>query len=274
MITALVSKKGGVGKTTTCVNLAASLASIGKKVLVVDLDSQASASLSLGLERARLAPSVADVLLHSMPVGEAIRPTRTAGLDVLPASSDLNGYETLMANKPDRERWLRRRLRPAEGFYDFILLDCPSSLSLLPLSALVASDNYILPVVPQFLAIEGVRNLLPTAERLQERFGSRTELLGIVLTIVDYRTRANRVNADSIRARYGNSVFAIEIRTNIRLAEAPGEGKTIFEYDPHCPGAKAYRLLAAEMLIRASQLRRGPVRPPEAAPRPTTGAAP
>ena len=266
MITAIVSKKGGVGKTTTCVNLAAALAGIGKKVLVVDLDSQASASLSLGVPREKLAPSVADVLLHSMPIGEAIRPTRTGGLDVLPASSDLTSFDSIMASRPDKELILGRRLRDAQGFYDFILLDCPSSLSLLPLSAMVAADNFILPVVPQFLALEGARNLLPTAERLYQRFGKRTDLLGIVLTIVDYRTKTNRANIDLIRQRFGNSVFAVEIRTNIRLAEAPSEGKSIFEYDPVCAGAKAYRLLAAEVLIRASQLKRNTAaRQPQAA---------
>ena len=161
-----------------------------------------------------------------------------------------------MASRPNKELLLGRHLRPAESFYDFILVDCPSSLSLLPLNALVAADNFILPVVPQYLALEGVRNLLPTTRRLYERFGKRTDLLGIVLTIVDYRTKANRTNIDLIRDEFGNSVFAIEIRTNIRLAEAPAEGKTIFEYDPHCSGAKAYRLLAAETLIRASQLGR------------------
>ncbi len=256
MITALVSKKGGVGKTTTCVNLAAALAGIGKRVLVVDLDSQASASLSLGVPREQLAPSVADVLLHSMPAPEAIRATRTEGLDLLPASSDLTNFDSIMASRPDRELLLARHLQQAKSAYDFILVDCPSSLSLLPVSALVAADNFILPVVPQYLALEGVRNLLPTAERLYERFGRRTQLLGIVLTIVDYRTKANRTNIDLIRSQFGNAVFAIEIRTNIRLAEAPAEGMTIFEYDPNCAGAKAYRLLAAETLIRASQLGR------------------
>ncbi len=256
MITALVSKKGGVGKTTTCVNLAAALAGIGKKVLVVDLDSQASASLSLGVPRERLAPSIADVLLHDMPVGEAIRPTRTGGLDILPASSDLTSFDVVMASRSGKELLLGSRLRPAASFYDFILVDCPSSLSLLPINALVAADNFVLPVVPQYLALEGVRNLLPTTQRLYERFGKRTDLLGIVLTIVDYRTRTNRHNIDLIREQFGNAVYAIEIRTNIRLAEAPAEGMTIFEYDSHCAGAKAYRLLAAETLIRASQLRR------------------
>jgi chromosome partitioning protein len=206
--------------------------------------------------REKLAPSVTDVLLHSMPIGEAIRPTRTGGLDVLPASSDLTGYDSIMAARPDKELILGRRLEQAQAFYDFILLDCASSLSLLPLSAMVAADNYILPVVPQYLALEGVRNLLPTAERLYQRFGKRTDLLGIVLTIVDYRTKTNRANIDTIRERFGNAVFAVEIRTNIRLAEAPAEGKSIFEYDAACAGAKAYRLLAAEVLIRASQLGR------------------
>jgi chromosome partitioning protein len=257
MITALVSKKGGVGKTTTCVNLAAALASIGKRVLLVDLDSQGSASLSLGVPRAALVPSSADVLLSSIPMSEAIRPTAVKNLDLVTASADLSSLDSVLGGLPRRELRLRSCLRPVRELYDFILLDCPSSLSLLPLNALVAADNFIVPVVPHYLALEGIKNLLPTAERLYERFGTRVDLLGIALTIVDYRTRTNKQNVALIREEFGARVFAIEIRTNIRLAEAPGHGQTIFQFDPSSAGAKAYRLLAAEVLIRASSARNG-----------------
>lgn len=252
MITATVSRKGGVGKTTTSVNLAAALAGIGKRVLLIDLDSQASASLSLGVPRSALVPSSADVILRSAPVSETIRPTRTPGLDLVTCSSDLSSADQTLSMVPGRELRLQQALREVDEEYDFILLDCPSSLSLMPINALLAADNFIVPVVPQYLASEGVRNLLSTVDRLYERFGHKTDLLGIVLTMVDYRTRANRVNVDGIRREYREQVFAVEIRTNIRLAEAPGEGQTIFEHDLNATGAKAYRLLAAEVLIRAA----------------------
>lgn len=283
MITALVSKKGGVGKTTTTVNLAAALAGIGKKVLLIDLDAQSSASLSLGVPRALMRPSSADVLLNGRPVEETIRRTRTRRLDLVTASADLGALDQTMGTSPERERLLEKALVGLDSSYDFVLLDCPSSLSLVPINALVASDNFIVPVVPHFLASEGVANLLSTAERLYERHGRRTELLGIVLTMVDYRTRLNRTNVDQLREQYRSKVFAIEIRTNIRLAEAPAAGQTIFEYDPLASGAKAYRLLAAELLIRATSLRRRQLeaarrsessgRLPVGAPQPAAGTA-
>ncbi len=251
MITAVVSKKGGVGKTTTAVSLAAALAGIGRRVLLVDLDSQASASLSLGVPRSELGPSSADALLGSMPFGRVVRRTRIAGLDLVTASADLSSAEKFLVAQPRAETRLRTALHSISNFYDFVLIDCPSSLSLLPLNALVAADNFIIPVVPHFLAIEGLRNVLSLTARLYERFGTRTALLGIVLTMVDYRTRTNRDNVESIRREFGAMVFAIEIRTNIRLAEAPASGRTIFEFDGESTGAKAYRLLAAETLIRS-----------------------
>ena len=265
MITAVVSRKGGVGKTTTSVSLAAALAKIGKRVLLIDLDSQASASLSLGVSRDDLAPSSADLLLRSMPVRETLRRTRVQGLDLITASSDLGSVDHTLGFLPNKDLRLSNALAGITDFYDFILLDCPSSLSLGPVNALVAADNFIVPVVPQYLASEGVRNLLATIDRLYQQSGSRIDLLGMVLTMVDYRTRANRDTVESMRKEYGSDVFAVEIRTNIRLAEAPGRGQTIFEYDPECPGAKAYRLLAAEVLIRASALRADRMPAPQAA---------
>ena len=265
MITAVVSRKGGVGKTTTSVSLAAALAKIGKRVLLIDLDSQASASLSLGVSRYDLAPSSADLLLRSVPIREVLRRTRVKGLDLITASSDLGSVDHSLGFLPNKELRLQSSLAGISDYYDFVLLDCASAVSLGPTNALVAADNFLVPVVPQYLASEGVRNLLATVDRLSERFGHRTDLLGLVLTMVDYRTRANRETVEAIRREYGSRVFAIEIRTNIRLAEAPGHGQTIFEYDGECPGAKAYRLLAAELLIRASSLRADRMPIPQAA---------
>jgi chromosome partitioning protein len=251
MITALISRKGGVGKTTTAVNLSAALAAQGLRVLLVDLDSQASASLSLGVDRARLAPSSADVLLGGLPANQALRETTIPGLHLITASVDLIQAESELAVFRGKETRLRSALAPIVRDYDFIFLDCPSSLSLLPVNALVAAHAFIVPVMPQFLAVTGVKNLLAAAERTAWDHGTRVRPLGILLTVVDYRTKSTRRTVDELRAEHGNLIFAIEIRINTRLAEAPAAGQTIFQYDRHAKGAEAYKLLAGEFLLRA-----------------------
>jgi len=252
MITALISRKGGVGKTTTAVNLSATLAAQGLRVLLVDLDSQSSASLSLGVERANLAPSAADVLLGGLRAGEAVRRTSVPGLSLITASVDLIRAETELAVFRGKEARLKGALHPIAREYDFIFLDCPPSLSLLPVNAVVAADTFMVPVSPQFLAVTGVRNLIASAERAAWDNGSRVRPLGLLLTMVDYRIRSTRRLVDELRAEHGSVVFAIEIRINTRLAEAPAAGQTIFQYDRHATGAEAYRLLGEEFLLRAS----------------------
>jgi chromosome partitioning protein len=271
----VVSSKGGVGKTTTAVNLGAGLAARGHNVLVVDLDCQASASLSLGLQRHQLAPSAADVLLRNEPAGKAVRPSRLPGLWVLPASADLSSVEGDLASLRTKERVLARALEPMRERFDHILIDCPPGMGLLTRNALVASDVYLVPAVPQFLAVEGLENLVQAVARLDFRMQARTHLLGIVATMVDLRIRSVRDNLQRMRDAFGTGVFALQVRINARLAEAPAHGATIFEHDPSSVGAHCHRLLAEEFLLRLPQALPGfvAVQPVEMAAAPSAMAA-
>lgn len=258
MITALISRKGGVGKTTTSVNLAAALAEKGQKVLLVDLDSQASASLSLGVPYESLSPSSADVLLRGAKVADVARPTEIEGLSLVTGSVDLLDADAQLGSYKGRHLRLRSALAAISGYYDEILLDCPSGLNVVPGNAIAAAETFIAPTMPHYLSMAGLKNTMATAERLSWDNGTRLRPLGILLTMVDYRTKLTRRAVDRLREEHGPLVFAIEIRINTRLAEAPERGQSIFQYDPHATGAEAYRLLADEYLIRCSEvLRRG-----------------
>jgi len=252
-IIALVNNKGGVGKTTSAVNLAAGLVAAGRRVLLADLDAQGSASLSLGLTRADLSPGSAEVILDGHPIREAIRPTSVKGLDILPGSMALASADLVLSAVAGREVVLKDALTPIRGDYDFTVLDCPPSLGLLTVNALTAADFFIVPVTPDYLSLEGLVNLLDAVERIKKGIGKAAGLLGILLTMADYRLNVTEEIGQMIRGYYGRLVFKAEIRGNVRLKEAPSFGKTIFDYDNGSAGAEAYRQLTKEVLKRINK---------------------
>ena len=249
-ILALVNNKGGVGKTTSAVNLAAGLAALGRKVLLADLDAQGSASLSLGLSRAELKPGAAEVIIEGRPIRNAIRASYIEGLDILPASMALASADLALSGIRGREAILRNAIEPVRQEYDVAILDCPPSLGLLTVNALTTADYFLVPVTPDYLALEGLVNLLEAVERIRAGIGTTAELLGILLTLADYRLNVTEEIIGMIRKHYGRAVFKTEIRGNVRLKEAPSFGKTIFDYDNGSHGADGYRALTKEILAR------------------------
>lgn len=246
---AIINAKGGTAKTTTAVNLAHALVAKRLKVLICDLDPQASASLSLGFRRENLYPSMAEVLLDSYQIQKAIRKTNIEGLDFLTSSMSLSNFDITFAAKKGREHQIKNALDRIKG-YDVIVMDCPPTLGLLPVNALVAADSFIVPVVPQYLALEGLATLTDAIERLKAGMNCKTSLMGIVLTQVDRRSKATGEIINLIRKHYGDAVFKTEVRVNTRIAEAPSFGKTIFQHDWSATGALAYQELAGEVLKR------------------------
>jgi len=246
-IIALINNKGGTGKTTSAVNLAAALAIKGNKVLLVDLDSQASASLSMGVDRAAFAPSIADAILDGKPLKPVIRKTTVEGLDLVTGSPDLANADLALANLPGRERRLKQAVAPIRADYGFIILDCPPSLSMLSVNAMVTADAFIIPTPPEYLALEGLVGLMDAVQKIHEGIGDRCRLAGILLTKVDHRRRVTEEIIRVIRDHYKDQVFKTEVRVDVRLVEAPSFGKSIFQYDRHSAGAEAYLQLAGEI---------------------------
>ena len=251
MIFSMVNVKGGVGKTTTAVNLAAAFASEGGlRTLLVDLDPQGSATFSLGVGQDDAGPSAADLLVGNLPAPEVVRETDVEGLDLISGSMELAGADLLLARKQQPYRRLAHCLVPVRRRYDMVVIDCPPGMGVLSLNALAASQAYVVPVVPHDLDMEALNRCLWAIDGLED-LPRKPDLLGILLTMVDRRTRVTDEVVGGIRQAFGRQVLRTEIPINVRLAEAPGYGKTIFDYEGWSAGAQAYRQLGGEILKRA-----------------------
>ena len=250
-IIAIANQKGGVGKTTTAVNLAAALAQSGSRVLLVDLDAQGNATMGSGVDKRELSASTCDVLLEEQHADAAIV-TTPEGFDLLPGNTDLTAAEIELMDEEGREQRLKRALDPLRTKYDFIIVDCPPALSLLTLNALTAADSVIVPMQCEYYALEGLSALMETIEALRQRLNPRLEIEGVLRTMFDVRNNlANAVSAQ-LTEYFGDKVFRTIVPRNVRLAEAPSHGQSIVGYDRASRGGVAYLGLAGEILRRAA----------------------
>ncbi|PLK27206.1 ParA family protein [Novosphingobium sp. TH158] len=256
MITiAVANQKGGVGKTTTAINIATAMAAIGWKVLLIDLDPQGNASTGIGLAAPDRLASSYDVLVDQAPIAECTQPTRIPGLDIVPATVDLSGAEVELVAVEERAHRLRHALENHVG-HDIVLIDCPPSLGLLTLNALGAANTLLVPLQCEFFALEGLSQLLQTVERVQQRFNPGLSILGVALTMYDRRNRLTDQVSEDVRSCLGNLVFETVIPRNVRLSEAPSHGLPALVYDHNCTGSRAYMALARELIARLPEKRK------------------
>ncbi len=245
---AIVNQKGGVGKTTTCVNLAAALQSLGKRVLVCDFDPQGNATSGFGVDKTTLNPSIYEVLVSGAPIQKAI--VSTNWCDIIGSNKSLAGATVELISMPDRENLLKNALAQVEGQYDYIFIDCPPSLELLTLNALCAAQAILVPVQCEYYALEGLSDLLTTVRIVKRSLNPGLSLMGVILTMYDGRTNLSMQVAEEVKRHFPGKVYASVIPRNVRLSEAPSHGKPVMAYDPWSRGTDAYKALAEEIVSR------------------------
>ena len=249
-VMAIINQKGGVGKSTTAINLSAALGEMGKPVLLVDLDPQGNSSSGLGIEKSRVEHCVYDVLLNDVPVEDVIIPDVCEGLDVIPATINLAGAEVELVAEMARENRLRDSVGSLRGKYDYVFIDCPPSLGLLTVNALVAADKLLIPIQCEFYALEGVTKLLDSMKRVKTRLNPSLDIFGVLLTMYDGRTTLSKQVVEEVRNYFGKIVFDTLIPRTVKLSEAPSFGQPITQYDPSGKGAQSYVDLAKEVINR------------------------
>ena len=249
-IIAIANQKGGVGKTTTAINLAASLAVMEKKVLLVDCDPQANSTSGLGVEVGERDHNLYSVFFSPDEIIEAVSVTQTPYLSIIPATTDLVAIELELVDKMGREYYLQELMRPLESRFEYIILDCPPSLGLITLNALCASKELLVPLQCEFFALEGIVKLLQTYEQVKKRLNPQLNLMGVVLTMYDVRNRISRQVKNEVRKCFPDQMFETVIPRNVRLSEAPSHGRSVIHYDVKSKGAEAYLALAKEVILR------------------------
>ena len=249
-IISVANQKGGVGKTTTTVNLGASLAFVGKKILLVDSDAQGNATSGMGIRKPDVTHDIYDVLVNEVPIQDAIYPTSRENLDIVPATLQLSGAEIELTSMMARESRLKMALNEVKDQYDFILIDCPPSLGHLTINAFTASDSILIPVQCEYYALEGLSQLLNTVRLVQKHFNPELEIEGVLLTMYDARTNLGAEVVEEVRRYFQEKVYDTIIPRNIRLSEAPSHGLSIIDYDIRSKGAEVYQALAKEVLTR------------------------
>jgi len=252
---AVANQKGGVGKTTTAINIATAMAATGWKTLLIDLDPQGNASTGLGIATADRIRSSYDLLVDEAALADCVMPTRIPGLDIVPATVDLSGAEVELVSVDNRTGRLAQALVQPSG-HDVVFIDCPPSLGLLTLNALGAADTLLVPLQCEFFALEGLSQLLQTVERVQQRFNQNLGIVGVALTMYDRRNRLTDQVSDDVRSCLGPLVFETTIPRNVRLSEAPSHGLPALVYDHNCPGSRAYMALARELISRLPEKRK------------------
>lgn len=247
-VIALANQKGGVGKTTTSVNLGACLADEGQKVLLIDLDPQGNATSGLGVDKRQIEQSVYDVMINDVPITDVIQHSSHPGLDIAPTTIELSGAEVELTSMMARETRLKDSFGDVREKYDFILIDCPPSLGLLTINAFTAADSILIPVQSEYYAMEGLSQLMNTMKLVQKHFNKNLKIEGVLLTMFDKRTNLGQQVNIEVQKFFGDQVYKTIIPRNVRLSEAPSYGQAIIDYDPRSTGAKVYQQLAKEVL--------------------------